>query len=258
MSVAADNNRFYNPVLLFSDQQTKFVNKPYWSLCPGFCSPYTLDLSVSERFPREGWARAKDDRKLTLVTQAIHLLPSLLCLYIQLSGTQIGVPHDGRKAKKKKKKTAANWTLDNTEGRGKKYKKIYTPWDSLLSHCFFKLVRSSNYAVFLLCRNCLFQIIWGEDIPLYSITWLIQKPKAQRHVSPLQRCPPYPCWNTDTTETESKQFSKSCHSIGIHKNEWNLIGQVHCQIYNILRQFLNGFWAILALRPLRCHQVERV
>ena len=131
ISVAADNNRFYSPVLLFSDQQTKLVNKPYWSLCLGFCSLYTLDLSVSALFPREGWVRAKDDRKLTLVSRAIHLLPSLLCLSIQLSGTQIGVPHDGRKAKKKEK-TAANWMLDNIKGEERRIKKFTRPE----THCY--------------------------------------------------------------------------------------------------------------------------
>ena len=68
--------------------------------------------------------------------------------------------------------------LDNIKGEERRIKKFTLTATTL----FFKLVRSPNYAVFLPCRNWLFQIIWGEDIPLYSITWLIQKPKAQRHV----------------------------------------------------------------------------
>ena len=82
----------------------------------------------------------------------------------------------------KKRKNSSKLNVRQHKGRRKKDKKICTPWDSLLPPCFFKLVRSPNYAVFLPRRNWLFQIIWGEDIPLYSITWLIQKPKAQRHV----------------------------------------------------------------------------
>ena len=198
ISVAADNNRFYNPVLLFSDHQTKFVNKPYWSLFALYPGPKRFPAISSRRLGKS------EGRSKTDTCYAGYPPPSQFALsfhsVIWYSNRSTTRWQKGEKKKEEKKSSKLN--VRQHKGRRKKYKKNLHALRLTATTLFFRLVRSSNYAVFLPCRNWLFQIIWGEDIPLYSITWLIQKPKAQRHVTALQTCPPYPCWNTDTTETE--------------------------------------------------------